>query len=203
MIAKLTGRLDETGRDHAVIDVGGVGYKVRCSSRTLAAMPAAGGAVSVTTEMHVREDAIELFGFAEPAERDWFRLLTTVQGVGARIALAILSALSLGDLARAIATGDRTMLTRADGVGPKLTTRIASELKDKVGSIGAIVAGDGAAQPAAPPSTGAAADAASALVNLGYRRAEAEAAIGRAVAKVGDGASVEAMIAQALRELAR
>lgn len=204
MIAKLTGRLDEAGRDYAVIDVGGVGYRVRCSARTLAALPAAGGAVSVTTEMHVREDAIELFGFAEMAERDWFRLLTTVQGVGARIALAILSALPAGELARAIATGDRAMLTRADGVGPKLATRIATELKDKVASLAAVpAAADGAAGAAIVASGGAAADAASALVNLGYRRAEAEAAIARAAAKVGDGASVEAMIAQALRELAR
>ncbi len=203
MIAKLTGRLDEAGRDHAVIDVGGVGYRVRCSARTLAAMPPVGGAVSVATEMHVREDAIELFGFAETAERDWFRLLTTVQGVGARIALAILSALPIGDIARAIAAGDRTMLTRADGVGPKLATRIATELKDKVGTIGVAASFDGAAGPAAAAAGGAASDAASALVNLGYRRAEAEAAIARAAGKLGDGASVEAMIAQALRELAR
>jgi Holliday junction DNA helicase RuvA len=204
MIAKLTGRLDSAGDSHAVIDVGGVGYLVRCSARTLAALPQPGGAVSVATEMHVREDAIELFGFAEIAERDWFRLLTTVQGVGARIALALLSALPLDDLARAIATGDRAMLTRADGVGPKLATRLTSELKDKVASI-AIggIAVDGAAMPAHVASAGAASDAVSALVNLGYRRGEAETAIGKAVAKVGDSASVEGMIAAALRELAR
>jgi Holliday junction DNA helicase RuvA len=199
MIAKLTGRLDSTGDSHAVIDVGGVGYLVRCSARTLAALPPPGGAVSVATEMNVREDAIELFGFAEPAERDWFRLLTTVQGVGARIALALLSALPLDDLARAIATGDRGMLARADGVGPKLAARLANELKDKVGGIPV----DGAAMPAAAVSGGAASDAVSALVNLGYRRGEAENAIGKAVAKVGEGASIEGMIAAALRELAR
>ena len=199
MIAKLTGRLDAAGDSHAVIDVGGVGYLVRCSARTLAALPQPGGAVSVATEMHVREDAIELFGFAEAAERDWFRLLTTVQGVGARIALALLSALPLDDLARAIATGDRAMLTRADGVGPKLAARLANELKDKVGGIPV----DGAAMPAAVASGGAASDAVSALVNLGYRRGEAETAIGKAVAKVGEAASVEGMIAAALRELAR
>ena len=204
MIAKLTGRLDSAGDSHAVVDVGGVGYLLRCSARTLAALPQAGGAVSVATEMHVREDAIELFGFAEIAERDWFRLLTTVQGVGARIALALLSVLPLDDLARAIATGDRGMLTRADGVGPKLAARLANELKDKVGGMGiGGIAVDGAAALAAAPSGGPASDAVSALVNLGYRRTEAENAIGKAVAKVGESASVEGMIAAALRELAR
>jgi len=204
MIAKLTGRLDSAGDSHAVVDVGGVGYLLRCSARTLAALPQAGGAVSVATEMIVREDAIELFGFVEAAERDWFRLLTTVQGVGARIALALLSALPLDDLARAIATGDRGMLTRADGVGPKLAARLANELKDKVGGMGiGGIAVDGAAALAAAPSGGPASDAVSALVNLGYRRTEAENAIGKAVAKVGESASVEGMIAAALRELAR
>lgn len=204
MIAKLTGRLDSAGDSHAVVDVGGVGYLLRCSARTLAALPQAGGAVSVATEMIVREDAIELFGFAEAAERDWFRLLTTVQGVGARIALALLSALPLDDLARAIATGDRAMLTRADGVGPKLAARLANELKDKVGGLGVGgIAVDGAAAPGAAASGGPASDAVSALVNLGYRRNEAESAIGKAVAKVGESASVEGMIAAALRELAR
>jgi Holliday junction DNA helicase RuvA len=204
MIAKLTGRLDSAGDSHAVVDVGGVGYLLRCSARTLAALPQPGGPVSVATEMIVREDAIELFGFAEAAERDWFRLLTTVQGVGARIALALLSALPLDDLARAIATGDRAMLTRADGVGPKLAARLANELKDKVGGMGVGgIAVDGAAAPVAAASGGPTSDAVSALVNLGYRRVEAESAIGKAVAKVGEGASVEGMIAAALRELAR
>ncbi len=204
MIAKLSGRLDSAGDNHAIIDVGGVGYLVRCSARTLAALPPPGGTVIVATEMNVREDAIELFGFAEAAERDWFRLLTTVQGVGARIALALLSALPLDDLARAIATGDRAMLTRADGVGPKLAARLANELKDKVASIaiGGIPV-DGQAIPVAAAGGGAASDAVSALVNLGYRRAEAETAIGKAVAKVGEAASVEGMLAAALRELAR
>jgi Holliday junction DNA helicase RuvA len=204
MIAKLTGRLDSAGESHAVVDVGGVGYLLRCSARTLAALPQPGGAVSVATEMIVREDAIELFGFAAPAERDWFRLLTTVQGVGARIALALLSALTLDDLARAIATGDRAMLTRADGVGPKLAARLANELKEKVGSLGVGgIAVDGAASATAAASGSAAVDAVSALVNLGYRRPEAENAIGKAIAKVGEAASVEGMIAAALRELAR
>src|SRR5215470_4338437 len=162
MIAKLTGRLDSAGDSHAVVDVGGVGYLVRCSARTLAALPQPGGPVSVATEMIVREDAIELFGFAEAAERDWFRLLTTVQGVGARIALALLSALPLDDLARAIATGDRAMLTRADGVGPKLAARLANELKDKVGGMGVGgIAVDGAAAPIAAASGGPASDAVS------------------------------------------
>jgi Holliday junction DNA helicase RuvA len=208
MIAKLTGRLDSAGESHAVVDVGGVGYLLRCSARTLAALPDAGGAVSVATEMIVREDAIELFGFAEAAERDWFRLLTTVQGVGARIALALLSALPLDDLARAIATGDRAMLTRADGVGPKLAARLANELKDKVGALGiGGTAVDGTAAAigvtGASANGSAASDAVSALVNLGYRRGEAESAIAKAVAKVGEAASVEGMIAAALRELAR
>ena len=181
MIAKLTGVLDSVGRDHAVIDVGGVGYLVRCSARTLAALPQAGAAVSVAVETLVREDAIELFGFGSTAEREWFRLLTTVQGVGAKVALSLLSALNSDELALAIAAGDKAMLSRADGVGPKLANRLISELKEKIAGAGI------AATPTATPTAragDAAADAVSALVNLGYRRAEALGAVDRALRKL-------------------
>ncbi len=200
MIAKLSGILDGVGRDHAVIDVGGVGYLVRVSARTLGAMPTPGAPVSLLVETMVREDAIDLYGFADVPERDWFRLLLTVQGVGAKVGLALLSALSPGELASAVAAGDKAMLTRADGVGPKLANRLASELKDKAASLGAVItfpAGDGAG---GVPS-GPAADAVSALINLGYRRAEAQGAIERALKKLGAGARVEALIPAGLREL--
>lgn len=133
MIAKLSGRLDSTGLDHAVIDVGGVGYLVGASSRTLSALGSVGEAVTIHTEMLVSDDAIRLMGFASAEERDWFRLLTGVQGVGARVALAILSALEPAEVHRAIAMGDKAMIARANGVGPKLAMRIVNELKDKIG----------------------------------------------------------------------
>lgn len=203
MIAKLTGRLDFVGRDHVVIDVGGVGYLVRCPARTLAALPAAGETVSISVETLVREDAIDLYGFVDPAERDWFRLLMTVQGVGAKVALALLSALNAADLAAAIAAEDKTMLTRADGVGPKLATRLAMELKDKVGTmtLGRALASAPVAAAAALGGDAAAADAVSALVNLGYRRPEAAGAVERAMKKLGKGARVEALIPAGLKEL--
>jgi len=201
MIAKLTGRVDFAGRDHAVIDVNGVGYLVRCPGRTLAALPAVGETASLAIETLVREDAIDLYGFVESAERDWFRLLMTVQGVGPKAALALLSALNPADLAAAIAAEDKTALTRADGVGPKLATRLAMELKDKVGTmtLGRALA----SVPAAAPVGGnaAAADAVSALVNLGYRRPEAAGAVERAMKKLGKGARVEALIPAGLKEL--
>jgi Holliday junction DNA helicase RuvA len=204
MIAKLTGRLDYVGRDHLVVDVGGVGYLVRCPSRTLSALPPVGETVSLAIETLVREDAIELCGFTDPAERDWFRLLLTVQGVGARVALSLLSALNPADLAAAIAAEDKTVLTRADGVGPKLATRLAIELKDKVGTMTL-----GRALPSAPVAAAngavgggaAAADAVSALVNLGYKRIEAAGAVERAMKKLGKGARVEALIPAGLKEL--
>ena len=204
MIAKLTGRLDYVGRDHVVLDVGGVGYLVRCPARTLAALPAVGETVSVAVETLVREDAIDLYGFVDHAERDWFRLLMTVQGVGAKVALSLLSALNAADLAAAIVNEDKAALTRADGVGPKLATRLAMELKDKVGTMTL-----GRALPSAPASAGAAslpgdaaaADAVSALVNLGYRRIEAAGAVERAMKKLGKGARVEALIPAGLKEL--
>jgi Holliday junction DNA helicase RuvA len=200
MIAKLTGRVDSISRDHAVIDVNGVGYLVHCPARTLSALPPPGETGSLAVETLVREDAINLYGFSDPAERDWFRLLMTVQGVGARVALALLSALNAADLATAIANEDRTMLTRADGVGPKLATRLALELKDKVGTMTV-----GRAIPASPttalPGDAATADAVSALINLGYRRIEAVSAVERAIKKLGKGARVEALIPAGLKEL--
>ncbi|HEX6978043.1 MAG TPA: Holliday junction branch migration protein RuvA [Alphaproteobacteria bacterium] len=203
MIAKLTGILDTIARDHAIIDVGGVGYLVRCSARTLGAMPAIGASVSLAVETLVREDAIDLYGFAESAEREWFRLLTTVQGVGARVALSILSALGTDDLAQAIMAGDKTMLTRAEGVGPKLANRIVSELKDKVAgeAFAHVAVSPAAARPDGGTAGDVVADAISALVNLGYRRAEAMGAIDRAARKLGPGAKLEALIPAGLKEL--
>ena len=197
MIAKLTGLLDSAGGDSAVVDVGGVGYLVFCSSRTLGKLPTKGGPVSLLVETHVREDHIHLYGFADVAEREWFRLLTTVQGVGARLGLAILGALSTDDLARAIASADKASLSRASGVGPKLALRIAVELKDKVGAL--------ALGPASAilPESRAAADAVSALVNLGYRRAEAFDAVATATRRLGGAAAVDALIRAGLQELSQ
>jgi Holliday junction DNA helicase RuvA len=200
MIAKLTGRLDTVARDHAVIDVGGVGYLVHSPTRTLAALPAPGETVSIAVETLVRENAIDLYGFTDPAERDWFRLLMTVQGVGPKAALSLLSALNAADLASAIGNEDKAMLTRADGVGPKLATRLASELKDKVGTMNVGRAAPSLA-PAALPGGAAASDAVSALINLGYRRPEAVGAVERAIKKLGKGASVEVLIPAGLKEL--
>ncbi|OWJ64408.1 Holliday junction branch migration protein RuvA [Inquilinus limosus] len=207
MIARLRGLLDSAGADHAVIDCSGVGYLVFCSRRTLGLLGGPREAVALHVETHVREDHIHLYGFADTTERDWFRLLTTVQGVGAKVALAILSVLSPDQVATAIAAGDKAMLARAEGVGPKLAGRIASELKDKVGGIalGPAVAAfhtGGAAPAAATAEAGAASDAVSALVNLGYGRAEAFAAVARAGGKLGPEATVSAIIPAALRELA-
>lgn len=197
MIARLSGILAETGADQAVIDVNGVGYLVQASARTLSAIGPIGGSVLLLTEMQVREDAITLFGFGSAAERDWFRLLTSVQGVGGRVALAILSVLEPNDLSRAIASGDKAMIARANGVGPKLAQRIAMELRDKVGGI-ALGAG---AMPAPPGS--ATADAISALANLGFRPAEASAAVAAADKELGGGASLDALVRLALRKASR
>jgi Holliday junction DNA helicase RuvA len=212
MIAALRGLLDHVGDDSAVIDVSGVGYLVFCSSRTLSALPRAGEAVSLRIETHVREDHIHLYGFSTEIERAWFRLLTTVQGVGARVALAILSALAPGDLARAIAAQDKAALGRASGVGPKLAARIAIELKDKAGAIalgpaaadgGAPAAGKG--KKAAPDDADAAerliGDAVSALVNLGYGRTEAYGAVVEAAHELGDDARIDALIRAGLARL--
>ena len=203
MIAKLKGRVEERNRENCVLDVGGVGYLVRASSRTLAALPGIGEACVLLIETSIREDAFELFGFVAAEERDCYRLLTTVQGVGPKAALALLSALAPGEIAAAILADDKSTLTRADGVGPKLAMRIASELKDKVSALGLAVAaakGSGAL-PGAAPANAAAADAVSALVNLGYKRAEAIAAVNKAVKKLGEGARVEALIPLGLQEL--
>ncbi|MBS0560102.1 MAG: Holliday junction branch migration protein RuvA [Proteobacteria bacterium] len=199
MIARLTGRVDAVGDGTCIVDVGGVGYLVQASTRTLGALLPAPATVQLLIETHVREDAILLFGFADSAERDWFRLLTTVQGVGAKVALAILSALSPRDLVGAIASADRASLTRAAGVGAKLATRILSELRDKAG---AMPSAGGMPAAAAPEPRGAAEDALSALVNLGYRRAEAQPALARVAARLGDDAAVDALIRDALKELA-
>ena len=198
MIARLTGTLAEAGADHAVIDVAGVGYLVQASSRTLSAVGPVGGTVMLFTELHVREDAMTLFGFGSAAERDWFRLLTGVQGVGGRLALAILSTLSADELQRAVTSADKAMVARTSGVGPKLAERIVRELKDKVGGVAL-----GPSSPAATPATGAAHDAVSALTNLGFRPADASAAVAAANDELGDGASLDALVRLALKKAAR
>lgn len=199
MIAKLRGILDSVGGDWMVIDVGGVGYKVFASARTLAKLPAPGAEVSIHIETHVREDHIHLFGFPEPAELEMFRLLQTVQGVGAKVALGILGVHDVTALTLAIAVGDKAVISQASGVGPKLAARIANELKDKVGGegLGEISSGPGE-EPAAV------ADAVSALVNLGYRPVQARLAVTKAHSAAGaaaEGADVADLIRRGLREL--
>ncbi len=199
MIAKLRGLLDSFGSDHAVIDVNGVGYLIAASTRTLAALGPIGDEVVVHAEMQVSDDAIRLIGFASIEERDWFRMLTSVQGVGARVALAILSALESGDLQRAIMSGDKAMVARAQGVGPKLAQRIVNELKDKVGTLPG-----GSGQPGAVmPSSSHGADAVSALLNLGFRPGEASSAVAQAEAELGEGAGLDALVRTALKKAAR
>ena len=196
MIARLSGILAETTPDTAVIDAGGVGYQVHCSGRTLDALGPIGGEVLVLTELQVREDAWTLFGFGSAQERDSFRALTSIQGVGGRLALAILSTLSPDDLARAVSQGDQAMIGRANGVGPKLAARIANELK---GKLGAPALGGGAPAPRA----GAAADALSALANLGFKAAEASAAVNSAQDELGPDAGLDALVRLALRKAGR
>jgi Holliday junction DNA helicase RuvA len=199
VIARLTGRVEAVEPGSCIVDVQGVGYLVHASTRTLAALPV-GEVASVLVEMQVREDAITLYGFAEAAERDWFRLLTTVQGVGAKVGLAILSALSPRELVAAIQAGDRGALTQASGVGAKLAVRLLTELRDKAGAMPA----GGAFVPApVAGARGVAGDAVSALVNLGYRRAEAVAGVARVMERVGEGASLDLVIREGLRELAK
>jgi Holliday junction DNA helicase RuvA len=209
MIGKLTGLVDSLGEDWAIIDVHGVGYIVFASSRTLGALPARGEAVALFIETHVREDHIHLFGFAEANERDWFRLLCTVQGVGAKVGLAVLSALAPDEILQAIAAQDKTVLIRASGVGLKLAQRITIELKDKAGGFMLGPASSRPAGQAGPLRAGPQEDAVSALVNLGYGRADAFAAVARALGETGDGAgdgtgapaSVELLIKAGLKEL--
>ena len=198
MIAHLKGRLESTGVDHAVIDVGGVGYLVGASARTLAAIGPVGEACVLHTDLLVGEDFLRLVGFATAAERDWFRLLTGVQGVGARVALAILSALEPNDISRAVMAQDKATVARANGVGPKLAERIVRELKDKVGGI---AIGPSAAAQVVP--VGAGADAVSALLNLGFRPAEASAAVAAAEDELGDTATLDALVRLALRKAAK
>jgi len=196
LIARLSGILAEISADSAIIDVGGVGYLVHLSGRTLGAIGPVGGEVVILTELQVREDAWTLFGFGSAEERDSFRALTSIQGVGGRLALAILSALSPDELSRAVAQDDKAMIGRANGVGPKLAARIANELKGKLGVVGL-----GGAAPA--PRGGTAADALSALGNLGFKPAEASAAVNAAQDELGDGASLDALVRLALRKAAK
>jgi holliday junction DNA helicase RuvA len=192
--------VEHAGAEGVVIDVNGVGYLVFASARTLSRVPARGQPVKLLIETHVREDHIHLYGFADEAERGWFRLLTTVQGVGAKLALAVLSVLAPDALATAVMAQDKAALTRAEGVGPKLAQRIALELKDKVGGI---VLGPGAAKGAAAAPEGSAADAVSALVNLGYSRSDAFGAVAEAAKRLGASAKIDALIRAGLQELAR
>ena len=198
MIARLTGTLAETSADGAVIDVGGVGYQLLASARTLDALGPVGSDVLILTELQVREDGWTLFGFGHPSEREAFRQLTSVQGVGGRVALAILSIFTPDDLARAVSAGDKALIARANGVGPKLAARIANELQGKLGAPG--LAG-GAGSPL--PRQGAAADAMSALGNLGFKPAEASAAVAAANEEWGPDASLDELVRLALRKAAK
>jgi Holliday junction DNA helicase RuvA len=198
MIARLTGLLAETSADGAVLDVAGVGYAVLASARTLDAIGPIGGEVMLLTELQVREDSMTLFAFGSAGEREAFRQLTSVQGVGGRVALAILSTLDASELATAIAHGDKAMVARANGVGPKLAQRIVNELAGKMGSpVLAATAGS------PTPRGGAGADALSALANLGFKPAEASAAVAAALADLGDGATLDALVRLALRKAAK
>jgi Holliday junction DNA helicase RuvA len=203
LIARLKGVVDSVDDGSAVIDVNGVGYLVSASSRTLRDL-VAGQTATLLVETIVREDAIALYGFLDTAERDWFRILTTVQGVGARVALSILSTLSPDEIARAIAAGDKASLSRPAGVGPKLAARLATELKDKAAAFGVAPAPARSATAAAPAAPGSVnEDAVSALVNLQYRRVEAFGAVARVTQRLGDGAPLDQVIRAALQELAR
>ena len=203
MIARLKGVVDSVDEGSAVIDVNGVGYLVSASSRTLRDL-VAGQEASLLVETTVREDAIALYGFLETAERDWFRILTTVQGVGAKVGLSILSTLSPDEIARAIAAQDKASLSRPAGVGPKLAARLATELKDKAAAFGVAPAPTRAAEAAMPAGPGTVnEDAVSALVNLGYRRVEAFGAVARVSQSLGAAAPLDAVIRAGLQELAR
>jgi len=204
MIGRLKGLVDEIGVDWAIIDVNGVGYHVTCSRRTLAAMPLIGEMTTLSIETKVSDDAIRLVGFASDLERDWFRLLLSVQGVGTRVALALLGTLSPADLGRAIALEDKKAVSSAPGVGPKVATRIVTELKDKVPQgavLHEVLAGDGV--PLSANISSAMRDAVSALTNLGYPQAQASGAISAAMKGFDDDASAEQLIRQGLKELAR
>ncbi len=197
MIAHLRGVVAAVGEDHAIVDVGGVGYLVTVAPATLEQLPGVGESVELHTELHLREDGMTLYGFPDPADRIWFRLLQMVQGVGARVALSLLGTMRPVELANAIAAGDKAMLARASGVGPRLAARIAAELKDRVGAL------PQAGRTATPGAVldGAAGDALSALLHLGYARAEAYAALARVQARLGAGAGVDALVREGLKEL--
>ena len=210
MIGKLTGKVDTTGDDWVMLDVGGVGYIVFCSSRTLSVLPGEGEVTSLLIETHVREDHIHLFGFATAAEKEWYLLLGTVQGVGAKVGHAILSAISPDELSVAIAAQDKTTLTRASGVGPKLAVRIMNELKDKIAKLSLGISGGTSGQivdTSAPvngiisPALAVSEDAVSALVNLGYRRSEAYSAVAKISSEKGLDTPLEELIRGGLSEL--
>ncbi|WP_332712448.1 Holliday junction branch migration protein RuvA [Pelagibacterium mangrovi] len=203
MIGKLKGIVETIGDDIALIDVNGVCYEAHCSGRTLQALPRVGEAAALFIEMIVREDMIRLYGFATETEKLWFKLLMTVQGVGSRVALGILSTLSPSDLSSAIALQDKAMVGRAPGVGPKLAQRIVSELKGKVPALGAVDAGVIGLQTALGEGVAGSnvSDAVSALVNLGYAQAQASGAVARVVAKEGEDTATEKLIRLGLREL--
>jgi holliday junction DNA helicase RuvA len=205
MIGKLKGIVDSYGEDCIVLDVGGVGYLVHCSARTLQALPGPGEPATLSIETHVREDQIKLFGFASDVEREWFRLLQTVQGVGAKVALSVLSTLKAADLASAVAMRDKAAVARSPGVGPKVAERIVTELKDKASAFAnvdpAVVHLAGALDEKRAPKP--VADAVSALVNLGYGQPQAAAAIAAAARNSGEGADTATLIRQGLRELAK
>jgi holliday junction DNA helicase RuvA len=205
MIGKLKGVIDAYGENFVIVDVHGVGYEVHCSARTLQTMPAQGEAVTLAIETHVREDQIRLFGFLSDLEREWFRLLQTVQGVGAKVALSILSTLRPADLASAIAVRDKAMITRAPGVGPKVAERIVTELKDKAPAYStvdpAVIKLSGAVDEKRAPQP--VSDAVSALVNLGYGQPQAAAAIAAASRTAGEGADARQLIRLGLKELAK
>jgi Holliday junction DNA helicase RuvA len=205
MIGKLKGTIDSYGSDFVILDVGGVGYVVHCSARTLQALPAVGSAASLAIETHVREDQIRLFGFQTEVEREWFRLLQSVQGVGAKVALAILGTLKPAELANAVAMRDKASVARAPGVGPKVSERSVTELKDKAPAFAAV-------DPAVAQLAGALdegkvtqpiSDAVSALVNLGYGQPQAAAAIAAAAREAGEGAETAKLIRLGLKELAK
>jgi holliday junction DNA helicase RuvA len=205
MIGKIKGIIDSYGADYVIVDVGGVGYQVHCSARALQMLPSPGQAATLSIETHVREDQIKLFGFTSDVEREWFRLLQTVQGVGAKVALSVLGTLKVSELASAVAMRDKAAVARAPGVGPKVAERIVTELKDKAAEFTSI---DSAAvqlsgaldEKRAPrPMT----DAVSALVNLGYGQPQAAAAIAAAARNVGDAADAATLIRQGLKELAK
>jgi len=201
MIGKLSGTVDSVNGTHVILDVHGVGYVVACSARTLRQIGGNGTAAVLRIETHVREDAISLYGFADAEEQDWFKLLTTVQGVGAKVALSILGSVSPEQLAQVIAAQDKTALTQADGVGPKLALRLVTELKDKVPAfVGRAAPVAGATESVA--SNSVAADALSALVNLGYRRAEAFGAVA-AASRANPSAKLDDLIRLGLAELSR